>query len=357
MSSTKALWGMFSVADHLRQRPFVADVLLYDRLVVPVPNDEEEIERWTKAERDPELQAELLDLLDDVVVRAPWNDQRRQIWAQRYGTAKTVDADLDASLRAGLAAAVEYDVTNVGVIRRNHSAPPPGPENPDDPAQLVSRQVLYDEFKTKRDRALLRGIPTVDAIDAVVAYGAYDDFVSDHGELVTEAGVPGDGEAGDRGVGHPSAVPDSPTSTHQRMPVLLFQWPFLAPNNPDRSDRDLLKEALELAHDDRIGEWRAAVQRWRANSILEGASEADSLKDMERLLEAYEAAAKKRKIQVVRQWACVAGAAVTGVAAVPFPPAGAAAAAFGAAAAVPAPKIPKRLEAAALFHEARRRFR
>src|SRR6478752_4999299 len=31
------LWGTFSVADHLRRTPFVADVLLFDRLIVPVP--------------------------------------------------------------------------------------------------------------------------------------------------------------------------------------------------------------------------------------------------------------------------------------------------------------------------------
>ncbi len=41
-----SLWGTFSVVDHLRRRPFVADVLLYDRLVVPVPDGDEEVKRW-----------------------------------------------------------------------------------------------------------------------------------------------------------------------------------------------------------------------------------------------------------------------------------------------------------------------
>jgi hypothetical protein len=31
------LWGTFSVKDHLRERAFVAEVLLYDRLVIPRP--------------------------------------------------------------------------------------------------------------------------------------------------------------------------------------------------------------------------------------------------------------------------------------------------------------------------------
>ena len=31
------IWGTFSVKDHLRRRPFVAEVLLYDRLMIPRP--------------------------------------------------------------------------------------------------------------------------------------------------------------------------------------------------------------------------------------------------------------------------------------------------------------------------------
>ena len=38
-------WGTFAVDDHLGKRAFVADVLLYDRLVIPVP-DARERERW-----------------------------------------------------------------------------------------------------------------------------------------------------------------------------------------------------------------------------------------------------------------------------------------------------------------------
>ena len=38
------IWGTFSVSDHLRERPFVADLLLYDKSVVPVvPQNDEEV--------------------------------------------------------------------------------------------------------------------------------------------------------------------------------------------------------------------------------------------------------------------------------------------------------------------------
>ena len=40
------LWGTFSVRDHLRRRAFIADVLLYDRLVIPYPPDDEQRREW-----------------------------------------------------------------------------------------------------------------------------------------------------------------------------------------------------------------------------------------------------------------------------------------------------------------------
>jgi hypothetical protein len=52
---TIELWGTFSVRDHLVNRAFVADVLLYDQLVIPtLPKDEPESEwptRWNLAKQ------------------------------------------------------------------------------------------------------------------------------------------------------------------------------------------------------------------------------------------------------------------------------------------------------------------
>jgi hypothetical protein len=63
-------WGTFSVADHLRPRAFVADVLLYDRLVVPYPPTAEERARWSERERQwrPDLLDAKLDLLPEEMV-------------------------------------------------------------------------------------------------------------------------------------------------------------------------------------------------------------------------------------------------------------------------------------------------
>jgi hypothetical protein len=39
-------WGALSERDHANASSLVAEILMYDRLIVPYPNNEEEIERW-----------------------------------------------------------------------------------------------------------------------------------------------------------------------------------------------------------------------------------------------------------------------------------------------------------------------
>ena len=60
---SKQVWGTFSVKDHCDPNAFVAEVMLYDRLVIPVPPDAEERERWEKSGWQPDrlvLQREIV---------------------------------------------------------------------------------------------------------------------------------------------------------------------------------------------------------------------------------------------------------------------------------------------------------
>src|SRR5271166_1108642 len=49
----KQVWGTFSVKDHCDLRAFVAEVMLYDRLVIPVPPNATERARWEDLGWDP----------------------------------------------------------------------------------------------------------------------------------------------------------------------------------------------------------------------------------------------------------------------------------------------------------------
>jgi len=42
----REIWGTFSVKDHCLPNTFVREVLLFDRLVLPVPDTAEEQRRW-----------------------------------------------------------------------------------------------------------------------------------------------------------------------------------------------------------------------------------------------------------------------------------------------------------------------
>jgi hypothetical protein len=325
MSTETSLWGTFSVADHLRERPFVADVLLYDRLVVPVAENDSEVERWAGLGRNPLLQQDLLGIMGELAVPVPWSLQRHDQWASRY--AAVAQPATEASVRDDVAQAVTFDLRNVEQARGGSA---PGTINPDDPAYLMTRMVLADEYGSGKDHALVDRIPRMDRIETVVAYGSYDAFADERGAL-PDASMPG-GE-----------------------PVFKFSWAFFVPEDSQRSDADLLRAAVELAHTDEVVDWRAAVQRWRYESLRKGQSDEDAERDMEALIKEYAEAARKRKITVAARFGFAVAATLGGVAAVFVPPAGLAAA-FGLGTLIPSREIPKRLEAAAMFHEARRRL-
>ena len=58
-------WGTYSVRDHVNDAPFVSDVLLFDRLAVPIPDrkDPNAEQEWICRNWQPELLQDCLDIL------------------------------------------------------------------------------------------------------------------------------------------------------------------------------------------------------------------------------------------------------------------------------------------------------
>src|SRR6478672_430120 len=69
------LWGTFSVRDHLVERAFIADVLLYDRLVIPTRPDGTPGDEWPAAWKSAK-QRTLLGDLAELAISVPWDAQR-----------------------------------------------------------------------------------------------------------------------------------------------------------------------------------------------------------------------------------------------------------------------------------------
>lgn len=80
----KQVWGAFSVKDHCTPNAFVAEVMLYDRLVIPVPPDDGERARWDEAGWQPARLEQLLDILGERANTVSWDAQRQQQWKNRF---------------------------------------------------------------------------------------------------------------------------------------------------------------------------------------------------------------------------------------------------------------------------------
>jgi len=171
------LWGVFSVADHLRRRPFVADVLIYDKLVVPVPA-EHEGKLWRKWEQrwDPARQAKLLDVIEaeipGVVRKVPWTAQDDEQWRRH---AK------QGGLRLDLAQATKRDVSIIQGVDRT---------DPDSIGQLGERMYLVDQVSPARDEMMMSGVPPGD-VTVAAAYGSQQRFNRDV-QVAPAAGAPKD---------------------------------------------------------------------------------------------------------------------------------------------------------------------
>lgn len=89
---SKQVWGTFSVKDHCDPRAFVSDVMLYDRLVIPVPpeNDPQERQRWAENGWQPDRLDKLLEILGERAFSVPWDDQRQKKWKSRFAAGKSL---------------------------------------------------------------------------------------------------------------------------------------------------------------------------------------------------------------------------------------------------------------------------
>ena len=86
----KQVWGTFSVKDHTEPGAFVTDVMLYDRLVLPVPPDDDERARWEERGWQPARLEALLQILGDRAVPVKWDHHRQGTWRTRYEAGKGV---------------------------------------------------------------------------------------------------------------------------------------------------------------------------------------------------------------------------------------------------------------------------
>jgi hypothetical protein len=281
---SREVWATYSVKDHFDRRSLAADVMLYDRLVFPVPQTPDlqydkadptqhgpvawsrnpvEWKRWEEKKWDPEAQESLLKLIEPVVRKVPW-------------------APLEEEYRK--------EVTNEA-----------GKHLPG---------YAFEATKT----VLTRDLPAY--VTGVNAMGPTYRSVE---QLEKELGV---SAAGRRKKLPPSAL------------GAVLGWEILVPDDPRLSDDKLLAEAVAfVTEDEDFRNHRTAFWDWQQEYLKDGVTDRESIekavKDMRELLEAQKSAAEKMPIKPTTRYAFRIGGPGLAFAGLFFGPAGAIV--FGAA--------------------------
>jgi hypothetical protein len=312
-------WGSFAVVDHLRPNAYVADVLLYDRLLIPYPSDDgrhveidspNEWKRWGERDWAPGRLDAYIDILGDLAERVPWNEQIWIAWRDRFK----------------LAEAAQFDAGNI--FSDN---------------QYVTRMVLADDRFVEHKPP----IGSVEKPRVVAAYPSLADFGKEY-DILETAGQ--------------SDVSKADYQMQASRLASVLGYTFLVPDDTEKSQTQLLEEAVKLAREDEFRQQRAWIHDWQETVLRNGIEEEHALRTIEKHLADYGKYMESRlKRTRVRRAYLIATAALS-AASIAIPPLGIAAAlapilqyVFVERHAEPAPAFGD-TEVAAMIHTARERL-
>ena len=124
---SKQVWGTCSVKDHCDPRAFISEVMLYDRLVVPIPVDDNDRIRWTVNGWDPDRLDKVLEILGKRARTIPWDAEREAKWKKRYDARADIAAGTPdwafAATRLVLTEDLPRFVTGVQVVSNYITVP------------------------------------------------------------------------------------------------------------------------------------------------------------------------------------------------------------------------------------------
>lgn len=222
-------WGSFSVRDHLHTRALATDVLLYDRLIFPVPpkRDEKALDYWRTKGWDPDFLQSRLMQLKGLTRTYRWGRKQHEMFKNRF-----------PRIRA------HFDLENMAKRARGELA------------YEATRMMIAE------DRAKI--VPDGTDADVVVAYQSRRKFGTDF--MLRQRG---DREA--------------------RLGYLLtFMVHVPAIGNEDAN----LETALGIARDHRFQRKRRALYGWQESVLAKSRGDRVDLEEFQDLVEAYNAEVK-----------------------------------------------------------------
>lgn len=229
-------WGTFSVVDHLRPKAFISDVLLYDQLVIPVPSDKGERERWQKIGRNPDQLDGTLDLLGDIAIRVPWDQNKQDLFKNLYAAANGVN----------------FDVRNLAKAKVDKTDP-----------LYITRMILAQDSKN---------IAGDNIVWAMAAYPSFNDYKEDANKATKEK--------------------------RKEQLAMVISQKFLVPDDPKKSDAELLDQAIKLSRRDDFRKKRALLHQYQEEIIEQEIPPDKAIMEMEEFLKQYNKIIKKAKLEM-----------------------------------------------------------
>lgn len=250
-------WGTFSVRDHMHEAAFVSDVLLYDRLVIPVPDPHDAGNEPLWSQWNPERQQKCLEILevktdqhDGLALTVPWGQAKHE----RFANCMSMAAALATQQRS--------------------------PEQTYylDPFEMT-RQLLKHEF-------LPAPAANVSKVWAVAAYSSADAYFKE--------------------------LAKADRDRHRQLAAAI-SYRFLTPAGPD-PDHSLLKRAVDLAIRDDFRRKRQQFYEWQEQVIENDISSERALVEMDQHLDAYNQAIEAAFRQVRERFVYMMLGATVGIA-------------------------------------------
>lgn len=269
---SRQLWGCYAVNDHLQKNAFVADALLFERLVIPVPpqGDPEALQPWEE-NWQPAQQRELLDILGGIAYQVPWSSVLRGQFQKEWATLE-LDAVADEQRQFPGNVSPEAAMLTGALLGRDLAKKMLGQ------ADVQALSVYADPLKFDKEWYFSSRWPFVGRRKWAVADKPYYEVEKE--VAANEYGL-----------------------------AKLLVAHFAIPATPGRSGQDLLKEAVDLASEPEMVAWRKGYHAWIADMAPRGLSNETLVREMKEHVAAYNAAATRKKRAVaVTQSATVLGA-------------------------------------------------
>ena len=247
-------WGSLSIRDHTSPEALVPELVLYDRLVMPVWQPDDDRREWQDPLWDRKLQAERIRQLGDLIISRPWNNERRQVYKNR----------LEELL------AMRHDAIDmVEEVRKELG-------------YQLTRRILAEETLSELP-------PGVVHVDVVSAYPSEAAFTADF-----------------------LFSPEVDDTAHA---ALLIGQRLAVPI--DRDPEKALKKTIALVRSRDFRKKRRALHRWQRDTFAEGVSPESSVEELEQLVDDYNQAVGEATGLVKYRIAFLIGGAALTMAAAP----------------------------------------